>query len=402
MGALSSFAIFDLSHHILVQVAAMRAGYNEYFDRYTIIGDDIAIADQKVAQRYMELMPSLGVAVNLSKSLIHDETLLVAGEIAKRLYVQGDELSSIPVKLLAKLPRFGKLAPLVQDFMVSRGALQQNDSVLKFLVSAVDRDSMVNLLKINAVPSGISGLGFPVGPYADNLKVSNWTQIVQLEDQDIIDAYTFTLISEQLKRMEALLRQSEILEDTFRLLKERRIANQGTLPGMLAGDFFIRLSTYLGPIDNNHPIYHAAAYEAVRIGKLLASLRAGSASLSSVARSGLVDSLRNSIWVKGNQTEEERGQVMYSVFMNAVSNIDRMLDQPGKDSKGNPITRGLEFTIPVLQLSRSYTVYWKFRGGVYVNMVRSRISPDLATNVTRLNSLTDSVSILKPRKPIGS
>lgn len=56
MGALSSWAMFSLTHHLVVAFAAARRGKSENFDRYAILGDDIVIADPEVSEEYKFLM----------------------------------------------------------------------------------------------------------------------------------------------------------------------------------------------------------------------------------------------------------------------------------------------------------------------------------------------------------
>jgi len=70
MGAYSSFPMLALTHHVIVQVAARRAGIGQWFSNYAILGDDIVIADPRVAPHYLNIMrDTLGVDINLSKSL---------------------------------------------------------------------------------------------------------------------------------------------------------------------------------------------------------------------------------------------------------------------------------------------------------------------------------------------
>lgn len=52
LGYLSSLPLFALSHHVLVWHCAQQVNPGRYFDRYAILGDDIVIADQKVASLY--------------------------------------------------------------------------------------------------------------------------------------------------------------------------------------------------------------------------------------------------------------------------------------------------------------------------------------------------------------
>jgi len=69
MGALSSWGMLALTHHVIVQVAAERAGIRKLFLDYALLGDDICIADKDVASQYLLIMSGLGVEINLSKSL---------------------------------------------------------------------------------------------------------------------------------------------------------------------------------------------------------------------------------------------------------------------------------------------------------------------------------------------
>lgn len=69
MGAYSSWGMLALTHHILVRVAAISVGVYD-FQLYCILGDDVVIAHDQVAQAYRTLMTNLGVSINLSKSVI--------------------------------------------------------------------------------------------------------------------------------------------------------------------------------------------------------------------------------------------------------------------------------------------------------------------------------------------
>jgi len=96
MGALSSWAMLALSHHVIVQIAAMRVG-KPSFTNYALLGDDIVIADKAVAMSYHEIMTKiLGVEINLSKSLISDNSF----EFAKRLVTMDGEVSAVGAKNL--------------------------------------------------------------------------------------------------------------------------------------------------------------------------------------------------------------------------------------------------------------------------------------------------------------
>lgn len=83
MGAYSSFCMLALTHHVIVQIAALRIGVPIWFTNYALLGDDIVIADPRVSASYLYIMrDTLGVEINLSKSL---ESSIGVMEFAKRL-----------------------------------------------------------------------------------------------------------------------------------------------------------------------------------------------------------------------------------------------------------------------------------------------------------------------------
>jgi hypothetical protein len=398
MGAKSSFVLFSLSHHVIVQMASLGAGIKDTFTDYVIIGDDVTIADPVVASCYKSIIESLGMDISLAKSLVHSEGLISAGEMAKRTFIGGKELSVIPPKLLARLPRFGKLGVTVQDFMTRRGASKANESLIAFIAGGMDRDSIETLVKLNSVSADIVGLHSTSGPLSDNLRISSWSDKLTLTERDVLDSYTFTVIAEQLKRLEALIRQADAIT---LMVSGTGKPTEAEISKLLDAPAYGKSAVeYLDPLikeGHKHPLFLAALDEAARVGQTLAALRSGTTSLTRAAKLGLLDSLRNSVWNKVQETAEDRSQILYSVFQAALTNLSRMSDLPGVNSKGDPITRTLEFTIPILSLSRSYTVVWPLAGGVYVNMTKTRVVTDHVKATSTLKSIADSVKVLRPK-----
>nr|UPW42219.1 MAG: putative RNA dependent RNA polymerase [Yunnan mito-like virus 44] len=127
MGALSSWAMMSLTHHILVQVAARRSGWNSPFLDYAVLGDDLVIANKAVAIAYLSLMKGLGVSINMDKSLVSKDGVL---EFAKRLFWRGLDLSPLPPKLVSSLLRGLRFLPEVASDMMSRGLKLQTEALL--------------------------------------------------------------------------------------------------------------------------------------------------------------------------------------------------------------------------------------------------------------------------------
>lgn len=81
MGAYSSFAMLALTNHVIMMLALVRSGVNQVPNQYAILGDDVAIKDQRLADSYIKIMRDLGVEINPIKGF-RGRIL----EFAKRLF----------------------------------------------------------------------------------------------------------------------------------------------------------------------------------------------------------------------------------------------------------------------------------------------------------------------------
>lgn len=102
LGYYSSWALFALSHHYVVWMAASNVypQATKPFTRYALLGDDIVIADKKVATESRSLLDRMGVAISDAKSLVSDNGSL---EFAKRFLVKGLSVDLSPVSARAVL-----------------------------------------------------------------------------------------------------------------------------------------------------------------------------------------------------------------------------------------------------------------------------------------------------------
>jgi len=142
MGALSSWAMLALTHHVLVQLAASRVGLGPapmqmevdpdvFFRDYALLGDDIVIANPAVAQAYYDLMTvELGVDINMDKSLVSSNTF----EFAKQI-IRGDQnLSPLGPRnlLLATKSPVGILSLIVD--LLNKGVVLTEEEVTDMFV----------------------------------------------------------------------------------------------------------------------------------------------------------------------------------------------------------------------------------------------------------------------------
>jgi len=101
MGALSSWIMLAVTHHIIVQWASLSArkswSRGWYFEDYIILGDDIVIFNSYVANRYYYIMTELlGVKIGLAKSIVSTNGLNL--EFAKKYYCNGRSCNLIPLR----------------------------------------------------------------------------------------------------------------------------------------------------------------------------------------------------------------------------------------------------------------------------------------------------------------
>jgi len=93
MGAYSSWAVFTLTHHLVVQYAAKIAGENLPFCEYILLGDDIVIYNDRVSELYKLIIKGIGADFSEMKS----HTSPYCYEFAKRWFRNGIEVTGIPV-----------------------------------------------------------------------------------------------------------------------------------------------------------------------------------------------------------------------------------------------------------------------------------------------------------------
>jgi hypothetical protein len=114
MGALTSWAAFSLTHHVLVQYAAYRATkVHGFFKDYALLGDDIVIANHGVALSYQALLLEIGVEYGLAKSLISSTG---GFEFAKRTFSKGKDVSGISLLAIG----IAKADPMVLEQILTR------------------------------------------------------------------------------------------------------------------------------------------------------------------------------------------------------------------------------------------------------------------------------------------
>jgi hypothetical protein len=110
MGAYSSWATLALAHHCLVQYSADLAGVRIPFVAYRVLGDDIVIADSKVAASYVQVCSEFGIGIGLAKSFVSKEAFF---NFANQSYLGHENLSPASMKELLVSKKLG-LSSLIE------------------------------------------------------------------------------------------------------------------------------------------------------------------------------------------------------------------------------------------------------------------------------------------------
>nr|AZJ25097.1 RNA-dependent RNA polymerase [Rhizophagus diaphanum mitovirus 4] len=399
MGSKSNWAMLALTHHIIIKVAALRAKLTNY-NTYRVCGDDSSFLGNTLFVKYTEIMAWYGVPINRSKSIMAVAGLKSAAEFCKRVFVNGVELTTIPVKLIVKTVFNGRLLSQLQNELHRRRCAFISSQWYDLFAALVDRESLEFIMLLNACPQSINGLLSPLltGGIIDTK--SNWFgEAHKLTDQDIVDAYTYVLVTDQLKRLDALLRQTEIIAQAIEANTGGFVTPQFDVMVSLADGQTKRLIEVLGwkhpELSPSHPIVYAAFVEIDRVNRLLASLRSGDSAVSAAALNSMLDGFRNALVDSWNDEYEAKGQAERSLITKAMSTLADIISQPTlEQDKSTPRARRLDFTISLAYVRRIWTVSWVLGQRVTLNAVKSKVITSTVAATTRATEVASKYSLV--------
>lgn len=403
MGARSSFPMLALTHHVIVQIAAKRANVKPY-SKYVVLGDDVTLSNNGVASQYAALMAVLGVPINLTKSIVHVDGGLPMAEICKRVFMAGTEISMFNPKLLVNAAHDGRLGPELQNDLHMRGWNPGADVFWRFMAGVLDRDNLVTLLRLNIVPTAISGLHSPIQPNTKLTAYSSWVpSYPELKAKDLIELFTYVVASEQLKRLDAILRATVTINDAISMIAAS--AGSAAIP-MYVRDTWLHelltdkerknLETILagaGPITPNHPIVLASRAEANRISELLHSLNALDTAMVERARLGLLDMFRTSVSTIWLNQDTNRASVGRALFTRMLSTLVSVFTNPRRVHDGvRNLT--LSYSVVLTTIGRLWSVSFTFGAVTTVNALRAGVTRNIMSSDTTLADALGSISII--------
>jgi hypothetical protein len=226
MGAYSSWAVMALTHHIIVQVAAHRAGYSQFFTDYCLLGDDIRIDVDKVAEQYILLLQQLDMPISMPKTHSSSEGF----EFAKRWFISGEEITGFSVSgLLSVYKSYSQLHNFFQNQISHGFKISFNGQVE--LISAVHKIIYEKNFIINKTNSMIK-LYTVFDQLQSFIKMKDYTEVKQLEFIETLNnLFGFSFLSPTvlntdvpniLKRIIGLAKKELIERDMKRFNEEHK------------------------------------------------------------------------------------------------------------------------------------------------------------------------------------
>lgn len=402
MGSKSNWAMLALVHHMIVQDAADASGYVNFFSGYRICGDDVVINGTDVSINYRKIMSALGLAINDFKSILHGIDLLPAAEFCKRIFVNGVEYTAIPVKLVAKTVMNGRLAPQLQSEVLRRGFNLQGIKLFTWLSGLIDSKSIVSLGLLNVIPTILSGLYGTISVPTQVLPIEKWFEgrSSPITERHVIQAYTYTLVVEQLQRLDNLLRQTEAIANAIRHVSAGYstidLNNMGWSKEFMESRVGLALLKIQGELDIFHPVVQAAKAEYTRVANLLAAITNGDNDINTVARARMLDEFRNSLVSVFDSDRSAVAQADRTLLEKSLDNLDRIINNTKDNGK-------LQFTTMLEYLQRLWVVSWTLDGNVEINAVNSKVSPVTSSATERMTAAFKDFSVsgrFAAKKPV--
>jgi hypothetical protein len=123
MGAYSSWGLFSLSHHFVVQLAARNSGFEGWYHGYMLLGDDIVLFGDSplahsIANEYVRLLAIMGVTVNPSKGVVSANGTF---EFAKKIVYKGSVVTIFHWKEWSRINSISGLASFLKRLSDERG-----------------------------------------------------------------------------------------------------------------------------------------------------------------------------------------------------------------------------------------------------------------------------------------
>jgi hypothetical protein len=394
MGIKSTFPMLALAHHVIIRQAARNAGMTNFSD-YVVLGDDSCIASPKVVEEYRKILGSLGVPINETKSVVSGRPEIHVGEIARRTFIDGHDMSPLPVRLTVRTIRQGERAPELQEEMSQRGFILTNGQWWDYILGLVAAPFVRDLAYMNGSPHSVTGFSvrYPFSA-TERAQCRNWLENTPLSNSDVENYYLYVEISRALQRADAIIRTATNTaaviftaaklssSEAFYALKETTLS---------LNELQERADEYVG-LSDCHPMVTATQAEIRRLTTVLAQIGESREGSIGIVKSGFVDRLRSPLVEVLNDDEPVRRVVDRSVFLSTLALLQKM-DQPKAED------RTTSFTIRVGSMEKVWQLKVSVGKPLFVNSLKARVdahAQDTATAKADVMKLFPGVPVSHP------
>jgi hypothetical protein len=103
MGAYSSWAALNLTHHMVIRYLRDKLNLKSK-DLYYVLGDDVVIRDEALAESYKDYMTNiLGVKINMKKTIANEDGKPSSAEFARHIVRDGKVVGTVSPSLLKEI-----------------------------------------------------------------------------------------------------------------------------------------------------------------------------------------------------------------------------------------------------------------------------------------------------------
>jgi hypothetical protein len=270
---------------------------------------------------------------------------------------------------------------------------------MNWFAALVDKESFGFNTILNMIPQAVTRIKEVVQPLAIATRPGSWyPDLHVVTDSDLVQAYTYVAIVEQLKRLDALLAQTQMVSETIfaaaKGVKTIDLSSLGWAATPENSGYLATLAKVQSELSASHPVVQAADYEIARILNLLSLLANGDTEFNSAARLRMLDSFHNSLVSSWNSDPASRGQATRTL-------LQRALDQLSILAHTDPeVGRFTTFSVSIVPLSRLWVVRWELGSPVTINTVKSRVLTGGAAAIATAASYSSTlpISVKMPKR----
>nr|QDW65418.1 putative RNA-dependent RNA polymerase [Rhizoctonia solani mitovirus 28] len=393
MGIKTSFPMLAFTHHVIVQMAAYKAGLDK-FKEYVILGDDIMIANKAVSEQYLQLMKDFGLEISIHKSIVNtvDNRKQAIAEICKRLYLDGVEITSLPINLMANAIENQDMIYQLQNEMQKKGMIYEPSNFPSFIAGLITNQESFNRIALyNGLPTFIGGITQPIiidhNPAFVASREKGFRGVTML---DLMQVWIFTILVEQLKRLGVLLNTTATTYDA--LMKAAEVSKASILntrngKSIHVTDFNRDMAQAWNIDTMLHPAKLVCDSEVERIAKVLMRLSVASGSdLMKELLASVIDGLKVSIVTQTLDESFAKAKMTKTLIDKTMQTLDRI-----KLDKENQ----LSYSMKLPQFNIVWTVKFKLGGTVVLSRSTSNIATTAQDSMNRLARFRNNSSLSK-------